>query len=373
MAAKITGISRDLVIHPGETIADLLQDREITQAELATRTGVTPAYVSNVIAGKKDISANFALALEYALDVPKSFWLNLQANYDAELLEINKEKTISEKERIVREQLTEVVKHLRQQGKMPTGERKDTSIISLRKALGISDISRLDEMIPGGAFRLSSGKQINPYVLGAWIRLCQIEGDKRTVEVQYDSSRVDSLIVEIKQVMLNSESDIQVDLKNIMRKYGIDFSMVKNFRGAPVQGYLSQKNDGTYQMAITSRDSYADIFWFSLFHEIGHLVNGDVGKSVKFLDDGSDDAKERNADIFASNKLINQRDYEIFIADKNFTIEFIKKFAASQNVMPYVVIDRLQKEKYLRYDQYSGYRLKYKKEWLSIISTGIGK
>ncbi len=183
---------------------------------------------------------------------------------------------------------------------------------------------------------------------------------------------MDSLIVEIKQVMLNSESDIQVDLKNIMRKYGIDFSMVKNFRGAPVQGYLSQKNDGTYQMAITSRDSYADIFWFSLFHEIGHLVNGDVGKSVKFLDDGSDDAKERNADIFASNKLINQRDYEIFITDKNFTIEYIKKFAASQNVMPYVVIDRLQKEKYLRYDQYSGYRLKYKKEWLSIISSGIG-
>lgn len=52
MVAKITGISRDLVIHPGETIADLLEERGITQAELAIRTGVTPSYVSNVIAGK---------------------------------------------------------------------------------------------------------------------------------------------------------------------------------------------------------------------------------------------------------------------------------------------------------------------------------
>lgn len=53
MAAKKIGISRDLIIHPGETIADVLEDRGITQAELASRAGVSPAYVSNVIAGKK--------------------------------------------------------------------------------------------------------------------------------------------------------------------------------------------------------------------------------------------------------------------------------------------------------------------------------
>lgn len=86
MAAKRTGISRDLMIHPGETIADILEERGITQAELAARTDVTPAYVSQVISGKKDISPDFARKLEYALDVPKTFWLNRQASYDAELL-----------------------------------------------------------------------------------------------------------------------------------------------------------------------------------------------------------------------------------------------------------------------------------------------
>ena len=101
MAVKKTGISGDLIIHPGETIADVLEDRGISQAELAASTGVSPAYVSNVISGKKDISSNFALALEYALGVPKSFWLNLQANYDAELLEANEIDTITESERNV--------------------------------------------------------------------------------------------------------------------------------------------------------------------------------------------------------------------------------------------------------------------------------
>lgn len=86
MAVKKTGIFRDLIIHPGETIADVLDDRGITQLELASRTGGSPSYVNNVIAGKKGISTNFARGLEYALGVPKSFWLNLQANYEAELL-----------------------------------------------------------------------------------------------------------------------------------------------------------------------------------------------------------------------------------------------------------------------------------------------
>ncbi len=96
MATKISNISRDLIIHPGETIGDILFERGITQAELATRTGVTPAYVHNAIAGKREISDKFALALGNALGISKSFWINLQANYDAELLELNAHGTNTE-------------------------------------------------------------------------------------------------------------------------------------------------------------------------------------------------------------------------------------------------------------------------------------
>ena len=154
MAVKKTGISRDLIIHPGETIADVLEERGISQAELAASTGVSPAYVSNVIAGKKDISSNFAFALEYALGVPKSFWLNLQANYDAELLEANEKQTITDEERDAREALKDVVKFLRQKGKMPMGEKKEESILSLRKALRVSNVANVREMVPTGAFRM---------------------------------------------------------------------------------------------------------------------------------------------------------------------------------------------------------------------------
>lgn len=81
------GLSRDLIIHPGETLAEVLEDREMTQRELAVRTGMTEKHISTVIHGQKGISAAFARKLEYALGIETSFWMNLQANYAWELLE----------------------------------------------------------------------------------------------------------------------------------------------------------------------------------------------------------------------------------------------------------------------------------------------
>lgn len=72
-----------LIIHPGETLADVLNERGISQVELAARAGVSEACIGGILAGKENISSNIAAALERALDVPRSFWLNLQANYDA--------------------------------------------------------------------------------------------------------------------------------------------------------------------------------------------------------------------------------------------------------------------------------------------------
>ena len=360
MAAKTTGISRDLIIHPGETISDILTERGITQVELAARTGVTPAYVCNVIAGKKDISARFAFALEYALGVSKSFWINLQANYDAELLEAGEAETITEEERTARSRLKDIVKYLRETGKIPPRESVDDSILSLRKALQMSSIANLKAMVPEGALRMSVKSKADPYVMGAWIRLCQIAGEKRKVSTRFDLKKVDELVLKAKAIMCSAGASIQKSLTDLFGEYGIDFSVVKNFRGAPVQGFISKKNDGTYQMVLTIRGSYADIFWFSLFHELGHIVNGDIYSSINFIDyDGNSDI-EAGADHFASTSLIDSKAYEDFIRSADFSLGAIQSFAKSQHVRPYIVIGRLQREKILEYNRYASEKVRYK-------------
>lgn len=364
MAIKITGLSRDLVIHPGETIADVLEDRGITQAELATRTGVSPAYISSVISGKKGISTKFAMSLEYALGIPKSFWMNLQANYDSELLELNEEQTITDGERQAYRALSEVSKYLRQQKVIPVYHRIEEAILSLRKALQISNLENLVELVPQGTFRMATKTAIDSYVLGAWIRLCQIAGDTSKSSTCFDQEQTNNLITEIKTIMTSHEGDPQQALVNTMGRYGIDFSVVQNFRGAPVQGYISQKKDGVYQMTLTIRGSYADIFWFSLFHEIGHIVNGDASKGTKFIDGESNQDtntnQEQAADLFASNALLSPESYSVFVERNDFSFSAISRYADTQGVKPYIVIGRLQKEKRIPYSWYSNHKLRYK-------------
>lgn len=176
MAEKKIGISRELLIHPGETIADVLAEREMTQADLAVLTGMSKAYVNQVIKGKKDISARFALALEYAFEVPASFWLNLQANYDAERLELEKEDTVTNQELRITRQLKDVVGYLEKQGKLKESPAKKTIVLSLRKTLRIRDLSNLKSLATHISCQVKAPSNMNPYVEGAWLRLCQLQG-----------------------------------------------------------------------------------------------------------------------------------------------------------------------------------------------------
>ena len=111
---------------------------------------------------------------------------------------------------------------------------------------------------------------------------------------------------------------------------------------------------------MTIRGSYADIFWFSLFHELGHIVNGDVNSSINFIDYDRNADIEIGADEFASTRLIDSTAYKEFVRRSDFSLSAIKSFAESQQIRPYIVIGRLQREKLLEYNRYSSEKVRYK-------------
>lgn len=362
MAVKNRGISPDLLIHPGETISDLLEERGITQKELAQRAGVSEAFLSDVIHGKKDISRGLAMGLEYALGVPRSFWLNLQANYDAELLSIQEEESVQEEEKAVLTAIHEVVEFLKNRAVVAKELTTEQTIICLRKVFQVSKLTGLRTFVPAGAFRMSDKATVNPDVLGAWLCLCKVNGSENQMVSSFDSERSDELVIKLKDIMLNCRGDLQKTLIELFFEYGIDFSIVHNFRGAPVHGYISRKDDGTYRMVLTLRGAAADIFWFSLFHELGHIVNGDITKVGDYIDaqNSKDERREHAADEFASKALLEPASYRRFVDNRVYSYTAIRAFAQTQGVPPYVVIGRLQKEGIIPWTWYQKYKPRYK-------------
>ena len=49
MAEKMNGLSLEFIIHPGETVKEVLEERKMSQEELALRTGYSPKHISEVI------------------------------------------------------------------------------------------------------------------------------------------------------------------------------------------------------------------------------------------------------------------------------------------------------------------------------------
>ena len=364
MATKKHGISHDLLIHPGETISDILADRNLTQEELAMRAGVTVPFLRDVIKGKRDISKDFAMGLEYALGVSGAFWLNLQANYDAELLSLQEDTSVQPEEKTVISAIREVVDYLKKASKIPRGLTQEQTIIHLRKYFRLSELTGLCELVPSGAFRISEKATVNPYVLGAWLCLCKAQAEGKRAWGSFNVLKIGQLVEELKKIMRSNGSSLQKTLVALFAQYGIVFSIVHNFRGAPVQGYIERRDDGSYQIAMTIRGAFADIFWFSLFHELGHIANGDLSKPGSFIDADSGEtdisARETAADKFARDALLDSKSYASFVERGQFSLLAIKSYSRTQNVPPFIVIGRLQKDKVIPWSRFTKEKPRYK-------------
>jgi HTH-type transcriptional regulator/antitoxin HigA len=359
MKERTNGLSLDLIIHPGETLIELLETRSMKQKELAYRTGFSEKHISEIINGKAAITSKFAASLENVFDVSAKFWLNLQANYDIELINYTEMNTISSDEISILTDLKEIIKHLKSVGFIIKSQSKEEDVINLRKFLAVSNLTVIPSLQFSAAFRASASTQINPYVLFAWIRLCEVGTNDIIPLNALDIDKLRKSIPLIKNVMHSQPGNIDNELRSVFSECGVKFHIVKHFKGAPVQGFIEKVESEQMMLCMTIRQAWADVFWFTLFHEIGHILNDDV--KTRFVDyDFTETEEEVLADRFAQDTLLSPDIYEEFIKSGNFSIEAIKEFAKRENVKPYIIVGRLQKEKHISYQTYSTERARYK-------------
>ena len=358
MMGNVNGLSLDLVIHPGETIKEVLEDRKMSQEELAIRTGFSPKHISEVISGKKNISSKFANKLEYALGISMELWINLQGLYDKEVIEIENLNDVSDKETQIIEELSVFSNYCVKENIISGSSSKKISVLNMRRFLNVNNLEVISKLpFLQAAFRGSKKVKVNNYVLYAWQKLCQYYTADVNLEDSFNAQKLSSKYEDIKKTMFLPTDEMINKLKEIFAECGIVFEVVKHFAGAPVQGFI-QKKDDKIILCMTIRKSFSDIFWFTLFHEIGHLVNADFSDTlIDYTFENGD--IELKADSFARNILINEEDYANFISSGKFSYNNIKRFALSQNVLPGIVIGRMQNDM-KDYSFMANYKEKYK-------------
>ena len=286
------------------------------------------------------------------MGIPASFWMNLQKNYDLELAEYEDINNISEQEYGIHSRISAVLEDIyATKGEEMEGD-KVFRVIQARKLFNLASLENISLQSSATVYRASKAVGIDEYVAFAWHKLCDCHLARINTPQPCNREKLLESIGAIKTIMFEKDINKAISrLRELFFDLGIRFAVVPHHPGAPVHGMTRLNEDGTIDLCLTIRKSRADIFGFSLFHEIAHILNGD------FIDDKvcvQTEEVELAADRLAAALLISEESYAHFRNAYSFDSEEISKLAKENNVPEYIVIGRLQNDGLIPWHRHNG-------------------
>ncbi|HEV7667029.1 MAG TPA: helix-turn-helix domain-containing protein [Thermoanaerobaculia bacterium] len=353
----------DWISPPGDTIEDLLEERNWTQAELAKRTGFTPKHVNELVKGKATLTPDAARRLSSVLGAPVEFWLVREAKYQA-ALERQRREDIEPDEKAWLEQLP--VSFMIRVGWIESHRRLHERFAACLQFFGVASVAAWQERYarPLAAFR-ASGK--HPKKLGAvaaWLR----RGELETTAVRsepFDKEEFRRALGDLRG--LTREADPKVFVPQLVAScaaHGVAVALVPAPGGCPVSGATQWLSPEKAMLLLSLRHKTNDHLWFTFFHEAGHLILH--GKKILRVEglEGLDDAAEDEANRFAGDMLIPEeaaKRLAALRAAKGFSEATVRSFAAEVGVAPGIVVGRLQNSGSVPWSHFN--RLKARYAW----------
>lgn len=341
----------DLAVPPGEYLEEVLGDLGMSKDELATRMARPATKLSQIFKGEKAITPDTALQLEKVVGVPAHIWLGLESEYR---LTLARQEQASELDRLKEEtKLVEAFcyKDLARLGAIPPRSASVDRVAELQRFFGVASLKAvLDVHRYQVAFRLGGAakSERSCHATAAWLRLGEV-GAQGIVCAPFNKALLQESLVKIRALTMKLPGVFLGPLKELLASAGVALVICPHFPGTRVHGATFWAGREKAVVMLTIRGKWADIFWFSLFHELGHLLLHE--RHSVFLEDESaaPEMREREAaaDRFAADTLIPTGPYGRFVKHAIFTPHSVKGFAERVGVDVGIVVGRLQHDTHL--------------------------
>ncbi|MCK5155273.1 MAG: ImmA/IrrE family metallo-endopeptidase [Spirochaetales bacterium] len=193
---------------------------------------------------------------------------------------------------------------------------------------------------------LRSDSTIDEYALSVWYAKVLIEEKNNITERKYNKTVInEDIFNELKLLSLFEAGPLLS--RELLLKFGIKLIIVPHLKGTHIDGAAFFNRELEPIIALTLRYDRIDYFWFTLFHELAHIVLHLNDENAYFFDDLKshiDISKiEKEADELAENELINKEEWEGFYSS-GIDEDDIRQFAGKCRMSPAIVAGRVQKE-----------------------------
>ena len=349
----------DYIVTPGDLLADVLRSRGIRQTELAEKLDVSTKHLNRIIKGKAPVSQKTAIGLERVLDIPASFWLNAESRY--RIHAHREDENLAQHRGILsRKPIRELIRR----GHIPADGPEADRVEAVLKFFGEASVAGLLAFWDAGqagreakaiALRRSRTITGDPVALATWLRIGHHAAMACSCEA-YDKAKFMAALRRIRTFTLEPTTKFITDMKELCASAGVVFSMVKEISGAAVSGATQWVSPDKATIMLNLYGKRNDRFWFTFFHEAGHILQG---RRETYIEDitQTDCDEEKQADQFAADFLIPPK-FRPQLPSLRASAK-IEQFAAEIGIHPGIVVGRLQHEKILRMDRHNDMKVKF--------------
>lgn len=343
------------VVSPGQVISKELEARGWTQRDLAVIMGRPYQAINEIIKGSKQITPDTARELAKAFGTSLEFWMNLEANYRLFLAaQEDKEKEIERRSQIYSiAPVAEMVKR----GWIPGST--DTNILENQVCSFLEIRSPFETPSACALLRISESRGPQESAKVAWIKRVE----QLTKQQPVGSYNLENLRENIPHILTFARRAEDVAMiPSALQDLGVHFLVVPHLTHTYLDGAALFVNDHPV-IAVTLRYDRIDWFWFTVLHELAHILLGHSAQvDSLFGKDGEDDVgtnddnerrptDESEANELARKWLLDPRSLDLFISRVQpfFSKAKIEAFAAEQQRHPGIVVGQLQYKGVIEY------------------------
>jgi addiction module HigA family antidote len=290
-----------MVFHPGETLTEKLEEMEMGPKEFALRTDKPEKTIIAVMKGNSSITPDMAVRFEGVTKIPAHFWMNHQRSYDEFIVREKRKVTIEEAVPWAKQfPLTDMTN----KGWLPPVSSIQEKTMELLAFFGFSNHKAWEEYYFKQqlkvAFRISLSQTQEPFAISAWLR----KGELQAAELEandYSEKKFKEILSALKSIMAKHPHGSLIQLQQICLEAGVKVVQTPCIKKASLSGSTRWLNDTPF-IQLSERYHHNDNFWFTFFHQAGHILLH--GKKDIFLENvdysDKDLEKEREADEFAN-------------------------------------------------------------------------
>lgn len=332
-----------IVFHPGRTLAEKLEELGMGPKEFAIRTGKPEKTIIAVLKGDSSITPEMAVLFEQVLHIPAHFWLNKQRHYD----EFQARKAY---QKVVDESSTWAqcfpLKKMAELGWLEPKKQLAEQTLNLLAFFGMSSHRAWEDYYLQPklkvSFRISLAHSKEPHAISAWLRRGELQAEALP-DCSYSEKKFNACLPKLKEIMVEHPQNLFQQLQQICGEAGVKVVHTPCLPKAPIYGCTRWIQD-TPLIQLTGRYKRNDIFWFTFFHEAGHILLH--GKKDVFLEnvdyEGRNSKKEKEADNFAIKWTLSKKEEQELLDYGVFAPNDIALFAQAFKTHPAMIVGRLR-------------------------------